>query len=114
MINIKNMYIYPVNTSEMKKNSSRKLTLNHSYCSRILPKYVYIIETKTRALCEVMGLFSRSNIYLLGFLGSVFQSVFKEESGRLFTFTSTFTLYSLPLTFENNWLGWSAEQKNSD
>ena len=34
-----------------------------------------------------MGLFSRSNIYLLGFLGSVFQSAFK---GRIRT---TFYIY---------------------
>ena len=63
--------IYPANTPEMKKFSQshiyRKkkwLCIKFDHSSRILPKYVYIIETPlpTTPLREGIGLFSSRNL----------------------------------------------------
>ena len=34
-----------------------------------------------------------------------------REVAQPFILHFTFTVYSLPLTFEDNWLGWSAKKK---
>ena len=42
----------------------------------------------------------------------LFKYMFKYVFFTLYNQTFTFTVYSLALTFEDYWLGWSAKQNN--